>query len=99
MRRRYPNGAWRPPLSLVEARRRGYWTQSLDQAPPHQPFLNDLGDLRVVLVLHHHVRIALDADVGQVDHVDGSTTRAHGGGIFEIDLLERRPARMLVDVV
>ena len=35
-----------------------------------QPFLNDLGDLQIVLVLHHHVAVALDADLGEVDPID-----------------------------
>ena len=64
-----------------------------------EPFLDDVGDLRVVLVLHQHVRIALDADLREVDHVDRAAAGAHRGGIFEIDLLVRRPARVLIDIV
>ena len=72
---------------------------SLDQALADHPSLDDVGDLGIVLVLHHHVRVALDTDVGEVDHVDGSPTGAYRLGIGKIGFLVRRPARMLVDIV
>src|SRR6516162_3137886 len=50
--------------------------RSLDQAFPDHPCLDDIGDLGIVLVLHQHMRISLDADVGQVDHVDGAAAGA-----------------------
>src|SRR5215831_19689195 len=65
---------------------------SIDEILADQPFLDDLRDLGIVLVLHQHVRVTLDADLRQVDHVDAATASAYGGGVFEIDPLERRPA-------
>src|ERR1043166_561881 len=40
---------------------------SVAQAFFNTPTLNEPSDLVAVLVHHHHVRVALDADVGQVD--------------------------------
>src|SRR6476469_1201999 len=34
-----------------------------------EPFCYHVGDLAVVAVHHHHVRIALDADLRQLDHI------------------------------
>src|SRR5947209_12515084 len=72
---------------------------SLGESLAHQPILNYLGDLIAVPVLHHHVRIALDADVWQVDPVRGAACGFDGIAISHVGLLERRPARVLIDVV
>ena len=37
------------------------------EALADQPLVDQFGDLVAVLVHHHHVRVALDADVGQVE--------------------------------
>ena len=37
-----------------------------------EPFLDQGGDLGIVLVHHHHVRIALDAGLRQVDDIDAA---------------------------
>src|SRR5215210_9538495 len=72
---------------------------SINEPFRDQPLLNHLGDLGVILVLHHHVRVALDADLREIDPVDPAACRLDGIGIFGVDLLERGPARMLVNVV
>src|SRR5262249_55375070 len=94
-----PKRRMAPSLLLLKTELCDRRTRSLGQALPDHPCLDDVGDLGIVLVLHQHVRISLDADVGEVDHVDGAAAGAYRGGIFEIDLLVRRPAGMLVDIV
>jgi hypothetical protein len=42
------------------------------QALAREPGLDQLGDLDVVLVHHDHVRIAVDAGLGQIDGIDAS---------------------------
>src|SRR3982751_961498 len=43
---------------------------SVAQAFFHQPVLNERSDLVAVLVHHHHVRVALDARIRQVDQIE-----------------------------
>src|SRR5882757_1732386 len=58
--------------------------RSLHQSSPGQPFLDDIGDLGIVLVLHQHVRVALDPEVREIDHVDGAAAGTHRVGIGEV---------------
>jgi hypothetical protein len=44
-------------------------TDLLNQALVCEPFLNQVGNLAVVFVHHHHVGITLDADLGQINHI------------------------------
>ena len=64
-----------------------------------EPFLDQVGDLAVVLVHHHHVGIALDADLGQVNHIDFSSGRTDRVGIIEADLAHFWPAAVERDIV
>src|SRR3954452_17445493 len=79
--------------------RRIFLSPSVAQTLLDQPALNELGDLVAVLVHHHHVRVALDADVGQVDEIDAATARLQRIGVFDNAAADFRPARMILRVV
>ena len=70
------------PTPAERAKNRALFGQPL----AHQPFLDDLGDLVRVLVLHQHVGIPLDADLGEVDPIYGAapafTALAYSVSIF-----------------
>src|ERR1700752_873722 len=61
---------------------------SFGQALSHQPFLDHLGHLGIVLVLHQHVRVALEADVREVDPIDRAASGLDGVAVFGVDALE-----------
>jgi hypothetical protein len=45
---------------------------SVDEPLPNQPFLDHVGDGCVVLLHHHEMRIAPDADLREVDDLDAA---------------------------
>ena len=69
------------------------------QAFACEPLLDQGGDFEVVLVHHQHVRIALDAGLGQLDHVDLAAGRGDFRGEVEAVLVHFRPARIALDEV
>src|SRR5690242_10808270 len=78
--------------AALQHSRQRYRRALIRQAFADQPFLDDVGDLHIVLVLHQHVSIALDADLGKVDPVDRTSRSLDRVGILGVDLFERRPA-------
>jgi hypothetical protein len=79
--------------AALQHSRQKYQGASIRQALADQPLLDDVGDLHVVFVLHHHVAVALDANLGKVDPVDRTSRGLDRVGILGVDLFERRPAR------
>src|SRR3954454_3788918 len=71
---------------------------SIAQAFFDQPVLNEPGDLIAVLVHHHHVRVALDARVGQVDEIKAAARGLEGFRISDAVLPDVLPARMLLGI-
>ncbi len=72
---------------------------SFDQSLTDQPLLDELRSLRIVFVHHQHVGIALDTDVGQIDHIDAAAGGLERPDIIEIGLAYLRPTRMVLGVV
>src|SRR4051794_4989300 len=71
----------------------------LRQAFALEPFLDQGRDLEIVLVHHHHMRIALDACLREIDDVDAAAGRLDGvrkGDAVGADL---GPARIALDIV
>src|SRR5215510_5012956 len=96
----------RPPYrgicycALSRKRREGTAITALvSQAFGCEPLLDQVGDLIAVLVHHHHVGIALDADVGQIDHIDAAAGRLEHARIVDATLADLRPARMTFGIV
>ena len=72
---------------------------SIDKPFADQPFLDHLGDLVAILVHHHHVGVALDADVREVDQVDAAAGLPDRVGVVDDILADAAPARMLLGVI
>src|SRR5690349_17042409 len=65
----------------------------------HEPLLDQLRDLIAVLVHHHHVRISLDADIGQIDQIEAAARGLERLAIVDAVLPDVLPARMVLGVV
>src|SRR6185437_14364648 len=63
------------------------------------PVQQDVGDIEAVVVLHQHVRVALDADLRQHQQLRSAAGGVGGGDKGASIFQPRRPARKLVDVV
>src|SRR2546421_4967439 len=85
-RRRWPRGAKARAASPV-------------QALLLKPALDHRGDLEVVAIHHHQVRVAAHAGLRQVDHVDLAAGLADGVAESDAVLADLRPARVLLDVI
>src|SRR3569832_1238721 len=70
-----------------------------EQSLPAEPIVNEAGDLRIVAVHHHHVGIAANTDLRQIDHVGTASGVAHGGGEIHAELPHARPARAACDEI
>src|SRR5215510_12464152 len=101
-KRRMMSSLSEAPIVAPSPRRRGegaITTALVRQSFAGEPLLDQIGDLITVPVHHHHVGVALDADVGQIDHIDAAAGSLEHARIIDTALANLRPARMILGVV
>src|SRR5215472_4315765 len=74
-------------------------THSFRQSLADEPFLDETDDLIAVPIHHHHVGVALDAPVRQVDNIDAAARGFENRGVINAALPYLRPPRMVFGIV